>query len=113
MITRIIPALMALVLATPAAAQTATSCAAFWAAAADVRRIYRGLYNSPEPAETLAEKFRALARKNGLADDEIARLIARDRAGFRLLHRAYLAGDPQSTALHDRFAQGCAELLGD
>lgn len=86
----------------------AARCAAFWAAAADVRRETPGFGVSPESADALAQSFRAQAIAEGLEPVAADEFTARNRADFRLLHWAYLAGDAQSMALHDHLAQSCA-----
>ena len=90
--------------------QAAARCAAFWQAAADVRRRYPGLGVRPDFAQSLADSFRTQAEAHS-GRATVAAVIAAERAGFVLLHRAYLGGDAQSVRLHDRLAQDCDTLL--
>ncbi|MCR8549772.1 hypothetical protein M4578_18225 [Salipiger sp. P9] len=88
---------------TPAQAETAADCAAFWRGVAAEQRALPGLGVAPDEAETLAAAFEALPEAGPVATDRIA--------GYRLLYRGLIAGDRQSTDLFSRIAERCDALL--
>ncbi|MCD1620332.1 hypothetical protein K7H20_19925 [Salipiger manganoxidans] len=96
-----------LLAAGPGAADSdaALRCAAFWQASADIRRGSPGYGISPATSEALADDFRARIT----TPDDAA--FAREREGFRLLHRGVFRGDRQSRDLAERIAARCDGLL--
>ncbi|NVK61197.1 MAG: hypothetical protein HWE37_14140 [Rhodobacteraceae bacterium] len=94
--------LLAVLAASPAQAETAAECAAFWQALAGVWRDYPGVWTGPDTALALVDDFRKLSG-GAVAEDRIA--------SYRLMHRYALSGDRQSADLQRRIGARCDALL--
>lgn len=107
--------LLALAIA-PAAARAepgadAADCAALYRAAADVQRNNPRLGVKPATSEALEASFRRIALAHGVDEEKLRAVFGENVPGYRLLYRAVIAGDRQSTQLLDRRAQSCDRLL--
>ncbi|WP_417719974.1 hypothetical protein [Salipiger sp.] len=98
-------------MATADTGSEAADCAALWQGAADVQRKNPGLAVAPGTSEALVTSFSGMARSHGVSDAALGAILREKVSGYRLMYRAVIGGDKQSTDLLDRRAQSCDRLL--